>query len=290
MSGHENIARISGRFAGGKGINISRALSALGIPSVAVIAAGEENAEEFFSQISDENIAVRRIAVPGRIRENFTFSTSDGVETRISFTSPTADDSLTDRVIAEISDLSVGDVLTVTGRVPDGVDMTQLKSALASVRERGVRLVIDSRSFSRSDVIELRPFLIKPNEEELAEYLGCDAYDLARISDAAKGLVALGVENVMVSLGDRGAMLVTAGGVHTVRAPKLCEIASTVGAGDSSIAGFIGAHILGYDEEHSLALAVASGSAACLSVGSNPPSGDKIDEFFRLILSGEQSL
>lgn len=281
--GRENTAWVSGRFAGGKGINISRALASLGVPSVAVIAAGEENAEEFFSQITDENITVQRINVPGRIRENFTFHTSDGTETRISFTSPKADDSLTDQLADHLDALALGDVLTVTGRVPSGVNMEKLKSLLASLRERGVRLVIDSRSFTREDIIALRPFLIKPNEEELSTYLTCDHSNPASISEAAQRLATLGVENVMISLGDRGAILVTADEVYTAAAPKLDKIVSTVGAGDSAIAGFIVADSLGYDKQHALALAVASGSAACLSVGTEPPKKNKIEEFFRLI-------
>lgn len=280
---HENIARITDYDAGGKGVNISRALSRFDIDNVAIAAVGEENCDEFIKKLKNENISLQIIGIPGRIRENITIHTEDGKETRISFSGDAAPENLLERV-SEITDAVCGEdtVLTFTGRLPDGVSVCAAKEYIKSLQARGVRVVIDSKSFSLSDIAELRPFLIKPNEEEIAEYTGRVIADFDSAAEAARNLNAVGIENVMISLGAGGALLCSQGEVYIAHAPTVKAV-STIGAGDSSIAGFLYAMSKNMSAADCLKTAVAFGSAACLTSGTNPPLPEDVNRLLKLI-------
>lgn len=275
---HENLARITAKDAGGKGINISRALTKNGVENTALIVLGEENREAFCKSLAADGMQFISITVSGHIRENITLHTNNAPETRISFAGFTVDDSLLDAVKKRLDALLDGNsILTVTGRNPEGLSMQAFKAMLCEYRARGVRLVIDSRSFSLADLLDVRPWLIKPNEEEIGQYTALAVGDLNDAVAAARELCAKGIENVMISLGAKGAMLCTADGCYAVNAPKLAAV-STIGAGDSSIGGFCAAASRGLPYPEMLRYAVAYGSAACMTEGTRPPEQETIRE------------
>lgn len=268
---HENLAEITDREAGGKGVNISRALTMNGVENLALVVLGEENGSDFRRALDADGMKYLEITVPGRIRENITLHADDSDETRISFSGFKADDSLLDRVKDAILPMADdGCIITFTGRVPSGISMDAVKALLCELKARGAKIVIDSRSFSKADLIEMAPWLIKPNQEEISEYLGIKVETHEDTLSAAKELNRLGIENVMISLGSKGAMLVCSEGAFTATPPKI-EAVSTIGAGDSSIAGFLAAANDGKHAADMLRCAVAYGSAACMSAGTRPP-------------------
>ena len=267
----ENLATVTDRDAGGKGVNISRALLAADKKSLALVAVGEGNGEEFCRALEADGIAFHTFFVAGRIRENLTFHEEGAPETRISFGGLSADRSLL-LAVEEYLDAQVSehDILTLTGRLPSGLEMSEVKAFLCRMKDKGVRLVIDSRSFSLDDILDVMPWLIKPNEEEACAYLGKEATSLADAKEGACRLQRAGIENVMLSLGKKGALLATSEGAWLAEAPVVKPI-STVGAGDSSIAGFLAAVSEGKSIEEALCTAVAYGTAACLQAGTKPP-------------------
>ena len=268
---HENLAVITEREAGGKGINISRALTVNNVDNLAILAVGDANGADFCRELDKDSMKYCAIEVKGRIRENITIHTKDAPETRLSFTGFDTDNSLLTSFENELLPiLSDGDIVTFTGRVPSGVDMSAVKDFLRKIEAKGAKLVIDSRSFSKDDLIEMRPWLIKPNEEEIAVYLNRDIDSFDSVLDGARELYADGIQNVMISLGAEGALLVCADGCIIARPPKIKAI-STIGAGDSSIAGFIAAAAVGKGFAEMLKTAVSYGSAACMSAGTRPP-------------------
>jgi len=273
----ETLATLTSRDAGGKGVNISRALTKNGVHNVALVVLGEENAADFRRALADEEIETREIVVAGRIRENLTLHT-DNRETRISFAGFSASASLLLRVEEELSPLlEEHSVVTLTGRIPDGISVEDAKAFLARLQSRGARIVIDSKSFSLSDMIECRPWLIKPNREEISQYLEGRVGTLDEAICAAKDLRCKGIENVMISLGGDGAVLACEEGCFSARAPRI-EVRSTVGAGDSAIAGFLAATAEHAPKSEALRRAVAFGSAACLSEGTQAPCAKDIEE------------
>ncbi len=280
---HENLASVTAFDAGGKGINISRALTANGIPNTAVAVLGEENGERFRRALDAEGIFCREITVAGRIRENMTLHTDNAPETRISFAGFFVGDWLIDRVEPDLDVLlGEGDILTFTGRNPEGLGMDRVKTMLKKYRDRGVRIVLDSRSFGRQDVIEVSPWLIKPNEEEVGAYVDTEVRDFCDAKWAAEVLRAQGVENVMISLGGKGAMLCCESGCYVAHAPGI-EAVSTIGAGDSAIGGFCAAATKGMEYAEMLRWAVAYGSAACMREGTRPPLPSDIQALLREI-------
>ena len=274
---HENLADITALEAGGKGVNISRALCFAGTENLAFVVVGSENGAEFLRALDADGISYKSLTVPGRIRENITLHTDNAPETRISFKGFLADSKLLSDVESELSAMVDADtVLTFTGRVPEGMDMAEVKGFLNRMREKGARIVLDSRSFSREDMIEVSPWLIKPNEEEIYAYSGRKISDAENAAIAAEELRSTGIAKVMISLGSKGAVLATESGVYAVNAPDV-EVLSTIGAGDSSIAGFISAKAKGADDGEALRVASAFGSAACMSEGTRPPMKEDVE-------------
>lgn len=269
--GREHLCAITDREAGGKGVNISRALTKNGIGNLAFVVLGEENGDDFCRRLEADGMSYLPLTLPGRIRENITIHPEEGEETRLSFSGFATDETLltaAEEAIAPI--LAKGDVVTMTGRVPTGLSMTAVKAFLGRLSARGARIVIDSRSFSLDDLRETKPYLIKPNGEEIADYLGREVKDARDVLEAARALHADGIEYVMISLGGDGALLVCDDGAFLATPPTV-KVLSTIGAGDSSIAGFLGAVASGATPRDALVNAVAFGSAACMSSGTRPP-------------------
>ena len=167
--GHETFAESVIRDIGGKGINISKALTENNIENVAVVVLGSENSGDFTRGMDEMGIKYKPILCDGRIRENITIHPSVGEETRLSFKGFKCDSSILTK-IESITD-SVG-IVTFTGSIPDGIEYSQAESFLMRFREKGTKLVIDSKSVTLDMLRNIKPWLIKPNTEEIQAYCG----------------------------------------------------------------------------------------------------------------------
>ncbi len=281
---HENLAKVNDREAGGKGVNISRALCVNGVENLALVALGDENAQSFRQSLDSIGMCYREITVNGRIRENITIHTGGADETRISFAGFDTDESLLEKTEEALSDvIEDGVFVTFTGRVPAGLPIARVKEFLRRLQNKGARIVIDSKSFLLDDLVEMKPWLIKPNEEEIGEYLGRSIDSFAEVESAARELYEKGIENVMISLGEKGAMLVCSDGAFVAIPPKI-DALSTIGAGDSSIGGFLAAAAQGLGSSEMLRTAVAYGTAACMTTGTKPPRAEDVKTVFDKII------
>lgn len=276
--GHENFVKALGRDAGGKGINISRALNSFGVENVALAVLGKDNYSEFAELLSKEGMSVMPILVPGHIRENVTVHTKGGEETRISLTAESLPSDTLGKIEAVTDEiLKEGDVLTFTGSIPSGTSKTDVIGYLTRQREKGIRLIVDSRSLSLNDLSQIKPFLIKPNEYEIENYVGYTVRGREEAKAVAQSLRKLGIDNVMITLGERGAVISSSEGCFAATVPCV-EVRSTIGAGDSTIAGFIYALYNGNDLKKAFVTAVAFGSSACLTEGTKPPLRETVIE------------
>lgn len=275
----ENLADITSRDAGGKGVNISRALKNLNVQNTAIVVLGKENGGEFKNEL--DQMCCSFLEKEGRIRENLTLHEKDGRETRISFLGFSLDET----VLKEVEELIVTDeetIITFTGSLPSGITVDAATNLLKRLKEKGAKIVLDSKSFSLADTLELAPWLIKPNGEEIEQLLGSEINSLETALHKAAVFENAGIDNVMVSLGEKGALLISEGETYTAVPPEI-EAVSTVGAGDSTIAGFIAAYVEGKDKAECLKTAVAFGTAACLTDGSKPPEADMIKKIYEQI-------
>ena len=267
---HENVFTITARDAGGKGINVSRALTKNGVKNIAACILGSENGEEFLKMLKAEGLSLAAVTAEGRIRENITLHEKERKETRISFPGFACTPSVLSELRSAIGAIGEGSVYVFSGSVPVGLSEETIVSFLKGIKDTGAALVIDSRSVSLSSLIALKPMLIKPNREEAERALGISIDSIEDAANAARALQEKGIENVLLSLGDEGAVLASKEGVYHATAPKI-KVLSTIGAGDSTIAGFLCAVAEGGTKEACLVRAVAFGSAACLLEGTAPP-------------------
>lgn len=271
---HENLIHMDLCQAGGKGVNISRALAHNGTENLALAVLGEENADSFTRNLTADGVTYEAITVPGRIRENITIHVEGAPETRLSFPGFPVTTDLLDRVAQILLDRADGDtVITMTGRVPQGMAVEAVMEVLEKAAQKGAKIVVDSRSFSLDHLKTLKPWLIKPNQEEISAYLGREISSLRETLAEAKSLHEGGIANVMISMGGDGALLVCREGAFIAVPPKV-EVLSTIGAGDSAIAGFISC--AAEDPRERLLRAVAYGTAACMTEGTLPPRPEDI--------------
>ena len=279
---HESIAKVLSKDAGGKGVNVSRALIENGTDNLAVVVVGKENGVEFCKALEKDGMNVASIWVDGRIRENITLHEESNPETRISFEGFSCDSSILKDIQEKIGKVNSQTIVTFTGSIPKGIKVEEVLELLRSLRAQGAKIVIDSRSVSLADLISFKPWLIKPNKDEAEAYA---KRKIQSVSDAimiARRFYDKGINNVLLSLGGDGAVLAYKNGVLVATAPNV-EICSTIGAGDSMIAGFIDGVSKGFDEVAVLKRAVAFGTAACKQEGTKPPNASDIQELEQMV-------
>lgn len=274
----ENFVEVISKDAGGKGINISRALTNNNIYNTAYVIVGNENKGEFIKSIKKDNINYKEIEVSGKIRENITIHSDNVPETRISFLGFSIDKTHILKLKNMLKKENLKDsIITFSGSIPKGVDKENIIEFLMFIKQSGAQLIIDSKSLSYEEILYIKPWMIKPNEEEIRIYSNkSSAYE------AALDLRNAGIENVIVSLGENGAIYSSKEGIFSAKVPEI-QVVSTIGAGDSLIAGFIGAISKGKTYIDAFKLGVSYGSAACFISGTNPPKSEDIEKIYKNI-------
>lgn len=277
---HENLAYMDLCQAGGKGVNISRALCCNSTENLALLVLGQENGDSFLRNLESDGVTYEAIPVPGRIRENITIHTG-GTETRISFPGFDVAPQVLEQIRQKLLALADADtVITMTGRVSGGMEVESVMDVLRQAADKGAKIVVDSRSFSLENLLALKPWLIKPNQEEISAYLGRQITTLEQTLAEAQTLHRAGIANVMISMGGEGALLVCREGAF-IAVPPQVEVRSTIGAGDSAIAGFISCSE--NSGKQRLCRAIAFGTAACMEEGTLPPQAANIREVLQKV-------
>ena len=285
----ESVVSIIARDAGGKGVNISRALSGVGTVNTAIVVLGEENGEEFYKLLLDDGMSVKPIYSNGRIRENITLHERVNPETRLSFGGFSVENSIISKVNSAIGEVDENTIITFTGSIPRGMEIKDVLKMLLEYKALGAKVVIDSRSVTLGDIIDFKPWLIKPNKDEAEKYIKKDISTFEDALKIASEIHKSGVENVMISLGGDGAVLVSDEGCYYAKTPKIRAV-STIGAGDSAIAGFIDGFSKGYKLDECLCYASAFGTAACMRNGTKPPLSEDIQKIKKEIKISKASV
>lgn len=226
--------------AGGKGINVARALHANGHDVRAVAPLGGDEGELFASLVAATGIAFTPVALDGSIRVNVTVAESDGTTTKINDRGPTLDTAERARLLG--ATLGAVDEATTwvagCGSLPPGAGDDFYAALVARARAAGLRTAIDTSGAALAAAVRAGPDLIKPNHHELAELVDDELKTFGDAVGAARHVIDVGVGVVLVSLGSDGALLVDADDVW-FGATDPVEVRSTVGAGDSVLAGFL---------------------------------------------------
>lgn len=258
--------------AAGKAMNVSRTLRSFGVDSLALVLAGRYNLHPYEQRLISEGIHYELIPVDGYIRENISIILPDKSVTRLLRDGFSVEYETVEALCAKLSDaVSSGTLVVVSGQLPRGISPTVLKMICRRIHSLGGKIALDTSSITLDDLYEISPWMVKPNYAEMCHYCGRDLRAQDDMLAAAQEMNANGVEHVLVSLG-RGGMLYSGGGVGLrVDVPEV-SVVSSVGAGDCAMGGFIKAFQCGGDICKCVSTAAASGTAACLGEGTNPPS------------------
>ena len=263
---------------GGKGVNVTRALTANGVPSLAIAAVAGPEGAELSRLLERDGILCRFVPVSGRTRSNTTVCDADGTVTKLNEPgSPLRSDDLEAIATAIRASVRDGDWLVVSGSTPPKLSADEMSVLLAEASAAGVHLAVDSSGVALATAVAARPRLIKPNGEELAELVGRELASMAEVVAAAEEVRARGIELVLVSLGAQGAVLVGPSGV-IVGESHVDQPRSTVGAGDSFLAGFLSRFSQNErDLDAALLEALCWGAAATRLPGSAVPHPGDLD-------------
>ena len=255
-------------YYGGKGINVSQVLSNLGVENTALGFVAGFVGDAIEKGMADMGIGCDFIRLrEGRSRINLKLR---GIaETEINAQAPTVSDEYMDMLYDKISRIGKDDILVLAGRMSRENHTHSFLSIMERLKFAETKVIVDTTGDMLLDTLARKPFLIKPNHKELSEIVGreLDPADTETIAKNAMKLRELGARNVLVSLGEEGAVLVCEDDrVISCKAPK-GRVVNTVGAGDSMVAGFIAGYLRSADYEQALAMGVRVGSETAFSEG-----------------------
>ena len=273
---------------GGKGVNVARALRLAGIDVITVLPAGDH--DPILAALRAIDVEFHRVPVTAAVRTNLAITESDGTTTKVNepgaVVEPVDIDALT-QAVAEHARAAQWVVLS--GSLPPGMSDGWYSDMVVALRPYGCKVAVDTSdgplAALAANLDRAAPDLIKPNSEELAGLSGVTAESLesavrrgdsAPVVSAARRLIDRGVGAVLATLGAAGAVLVDADGAWLATPPPITP-RSTVGAGDSALAGYLRAHIDGADAPLRLQMAVAYGSGAAALPGTALPSPGQIN-------------
>ena len=249
---------------GGKGLNVSFVLKQLGIESTALGFLAGFVGEEIERRVTAEGIRAEFLRLKeGNSRINVKIRDAAGTE--INGAGPDIPDEKTAELLNRLKTLQKGDILVLAGSIPRSMPDSVYRDIMEKLAGKQIRIVVDATKNLLTNVLNYRPFLIKPNHHELGELFGVELTTREEVIPYAGKLAEQGARNVLVSMAGEGAVLLDeTGGVHISEAPKGTVI-NAVGAGDSMVAGFLAGWLRTGNYSHAFRMGLAAGSAGAFS-------------------------
>ncbi len=243
-------------YFGGKGINVSSVLAELDFESTALGFVAGFTGDAIEKGIRNDKIITDFIKLEkGISRINIKIKADE--ETEINCQGPHIEESELERLLNKVDRIKDGDTLVVAGNVPNTMPDDVYERILERIKGKKVRIVVDATKKLLLNSLKYKPFLIKPNRQELSEIFQVEISSESDIEKYAKELQKMGAQNALISLGGDGAMLIDEFGEKHKQGVLKEKVINTVGSGDSMVAGFIA----GYEKEHSYPYALKLGSA-----------------------------
>ena len=249
---------------GGKGLNVSIVLSNLGIENTALGFVAGFTGEEIVRRVEGMGVKSDFIRLrEGISRINLKLKSIDGTE--INGRGPRIGREAVGELMGRLDARGEGDVLVLAGSIPGSMPDETYGKIMERLAGRGVMTVVDATKNLLMNVLEYRPFLVKPNSHELGEIFGVELRDREEAIPYARRLRELGAVNVLVSMAGQGAVLAAGDGeVYAAAAPR-GKLVNGVGAGDSMVAGFLAGWMERHEYGHAFRMGIAAGSASAFS-------------------------
>lgn len=251
---------------GGKGINVSMVLQNLGMENTALGFAAGFVGDEICRNLEEIGCKTSFIHLEhGTSRINVKLRSADGTE--INAKGPSIPEDALQKLMLQLDTLQSGDVLVLAGSIPSGMPTTLYQDIMQRLSEKNILIAVDATGDLLCHVLPYHPFLIKPNHHELGEIFGVTIETEEQIRTYAKRLQEQGARNILVSMGGKGAALLTENDeFYRLPAPK-GTLVNSVGAGDSMVAGFLTGWLEKQDYKHAFRFSVATGSASAFQDG-----------------------
>ena len=264
---------------GGKGINVSIILKRLEIESVALGFISGFTGKEIQRLVEKEKIQTDFINLEeGHSRINVKIL-EDEKETAINSKGPLVDNKSIEKLYQKLNNLKENDILVLSGSTPKGMNENIYEKICEKIKDRNVKIVVDSTKNLLLNTLKYEPFLIKPNHHELGEIFNVQIVNQDQAIEYAKKLQQKGARNVLVSMGEKGSVLLDENGKSYKKdVIKSRNVVNTVGAGDSMVAGFLAGYLKYKNYEDALKLGIASASATVNNVFLG--TKDEINEYF----------
>lgn len=250
---------------GGKGLNVSMVLKNLGIDSTALGFIAGFTGEKLKAEIEQREIKTNFIKVEkGITRINVKISSKE--ETALNGNGPEITENNIKQLLEEIEKITKKDIVILAGNIPKCINNDIYEIICKKLKQNNVTFVVDATKELLMNVLKYNPFLIKPNKEELEETFKEKIETKEDIIIHAKKLQKMGAQNVLISLGGEGAILVTTDNKEYFSKTPTGKVVNTVGAGDSMVAGFIAGYAKSGDFEQAFKMGIATGSASAFSM------------------------
>ena len=269
---------------GGKGINVSTVLMNLGIESTALGFVAGFTGEEVIRRLEQMGVKNGFIRLEeGFTRINLKLKSIDGTE--INGQGPAIGEEPAGLLMKKLNTLGAGDVLFLSGSIPASMREDAYRKIMEMLDGKGIMTVVDATGHLLMNVLEYRPFLIKPNNHELGEIFETELKTRESVIPYGRKLQEMGARNVLVSMAGEGAVLIAANGeVYDTPAPE-GKLVNGVGAGDSMVAGFMAGYMERHDYGHAFRMGVAAGSASAFS--ENLATKQEIEAVYSKLESGK---
>ncbi|WP_394232431.1 1-phosphofructokinase [Niallia oryzisoli] len=261
--GELNRSSSETKFPGGKGINVSRVLNNIGIKSKALGFVGGFTGAYIEKYLRNEGIETNFVQIDEDTRINVKLKT--GQETEINAKGPALSIEHYEELKEIVRSLTDEDVLVIAGSIPATLPKTTYEELAEICSNNGTAFMVDAEGDLLMKVLPYKPFLIKPNHHELGDLFGTTLSTIEEVIPYARKLIDKGAKNVIVSLAGDGAVFVNEHTVFTSTVPK-GEVKSSVGAGDSMVAGFLAKYTVSKNIQGSFQYSVAAGSATAFSL------------------------
>ena len=250
------------KFAGGKGINVSRVLNNLGIKSKALGFIGGFTGKFIVDSLENQGVETKFIEVSGDTRINVKLKSTE--ETEINGSGPIISEDDLNKLFKIIVELNSDDYLVLAGNVQSSVPSDIYSVLQQKCASKNVKVIVDTTGDALVATLKNKPFLIKPNNHELGEIFDVELKTQEEIIQYAEKLRDMGAQNVIISMAEKGALLLCDSGAYHA-SPAKGTVKNSVGAGDSVIAGFLAKYSESLDILEAFRWGATTGSATAFS-------------------------
>lgn len=263
-----NRTNYSTYSANGKGVNVSRVLKHFQIDSVVTGFKAGFTGDFIEEEMRKDKIETFLPTVDGITRINiFTKVLDENNEYTQVNSGPHVDDDAKLNILNYFEKrIKKGDFISINGSFPSGIDQSFIETLCKLVKEKGAEIIIDNSSDFVPELCKYEPYLIKPNELELCNWFDKTAESKKQFIELSKKLLEDGAQNILLSMGSEGAMLISKEKIISCNAPK-GKVINTAMSGDALLGTYLSQRIMGESEEESLKLAVTAGSSTAFSDG-----------------------